>query len=402
MGIGTDDLLIRVTDLRRSLHQFPELGHHERRTAELVESALEDIGLRPFRPGGTSVAVAVGPPGRRPAVGFRAELDAVQLFEANDVPYRSRTPGVMHACGHDGHAAALVGLAIALQNVDLDEPVLLVFQQAEESRSSGAPIVLEALSPEFTPQAFYGFHLWPQLPENVVGVRAGPMLAAVAGVEILVRGRPGRAHGTDCGEGGADALAAGIELYRRLLHEMPSGRRFLAGSTSALTIGRIQGGEAPNSVAVCCTLSGTLRARSWQEESNAARRIRTIASEVAALTGTQLEVRVESGIRPPVTNDPSSTRRIEEACRRLGIEYRTYPDVPVGVSDDFGWYLDGRPGAWFFVGCGATDAHPGLHEPCFNFNERVLLVPIRIGVELARHVVAGGKLTKHPGPSTDP
>ncbi len=384
MMVTTNDLLSLVTELRCSLHQIPEVGHEEWRTADLIEKSLKEIGLRPFRPADTSIAVTVGPPGRTPRIGFRADVDALQILEANDVPYRSQTPGLMHACGHDGHAAALVGLAIALQGMDLEEPALLVFQQAEESYPSGASIVLDALPSNLIPSEFVSFHLWPQLPENVVGIRSGPLLAAVAGVEITITGRPGKRHGTNCDEGAADALAAGLELYRRLRSQFPSGRRFPAGTASALSIGMVQAGEAPNVVAMRCSLSGTLRALSWEDEIKAVATIRAIASDVSAESATIIEVRVVSGIRPPVSNDPELTRRIEDACQRLGIAHRFYPDEPVGVSDDFGWYVDGRPGALVFVGCGASDSHPDLHDPCFDFREHVLLIPIRIGTELVR------------------
>lgn len=384
------DLLARVTNLRRTLHQFPELGHKEWRTADLIASTLLSLGLTPFRPATTSVAVVIGPPDRKPRIGFRADIDALRIDEATNVAYRSQTPGVMHACGHDGHTAAMLGLAIALQQEKLSDPVLLVFQQAEEANPSGAPPVLGGLPSALVPSEFFGFHLWPQLSENVVGVRPGPMLAAVAGLVIKITGQSGRQHGTAFGEGGTDALAAGLHIYQQLRARLPFGRRIPAGSTSALAIGMMNAGEAPNALPVHCTLSGTLRAVSWQDETNAVETIRAIAAEIAAEASIRVEVIIQSGIRPPVCNDAQSSHRIEEACRNLGIEHRIYPDEAVGVSDDFGWYIDGRPGAMFLVGCGTNDRHPDLHDPRFDFREHILLTPIRIGLELARQVGTPG------------
>lgn len=167
--------------VRRAIHRRPELGHAERRTASYVERLLRQIGLNPFRPAPTSVAVVVGPDGVAPTIGFRADMDAIPDRDAIGASYVSRNPGVMHACGHDAHTAALFTLARRLAATSCPASVLLVFQQAEETYPSGAPMVIEALPGNLVPREIFACHVWPELPAGVVGARAGTMMASVPG-----------------------------------------------------------------------------------------------------------------------------------------------------------------------------------------------------------------------------
>lgn len=157
---------------------------------------------------------------------------------------------------------------------------------------------------------------------------------------------------------------------------------------TTLNIGRLEGGqEPPSRVPTRCVIRGTLRALSWDDQADAVDWIRETAVEVAATSGAGVELTVESGIRPPVRNARTSVARIRGACEKLGIDCRLYPEHPVGVSDDFGWYLDGRPGAMFFLGCAGGESHPDLHTPNFDFDESVLLAAVEVGLELARDPV---------------
>lgn len=373
------DDLVFIRRVRRAIHRRPELQHQEHRTAALIERMLARFGLQTFRPAPTSVAAIVGSADAQPAIGFRADLDALPISEATNKSYASRNHGVMHACGHDGHAAALLGLARRLAAAPpRRESVLLVFQQAEEGHPSGAPRVLRGLRPGLRPREFIGFHLWPELPAGVIGLRSGPMLASVAGVTLTVTGSSGRVHGTAFGTDSIDALAVGTRLYTALTSQW-AGRRFDNQNPATLHIGRLEGGqEPPSQVPTRCLIRGTLRALSWEDEKNAVESIRQVAVEVTAGSGARTELAVESRIRPPVCNAPATVARIQASCEKLGILCRPYPEHPVGVSDDFGWYLDGRQGAMFFVGCAQGESHPDLHTPGFDFDESVLLSALEV------------------------
>lgn len=370
--------------IRRAIHRHPELGHHEHRTAAYIERVLTLLGLRPFRPAPTSVAVVIGRPDQHPAVGFRADLDALRITETTGAPYTSRVPGIMHACGHDGHAAALLLLARRLvAATDRPSAALLVFQQGEEAHPSGAPQVLRGLPEHVLPPQFYAIHLWPELTAGMIGVRNGPLLAAVAGVELQITGREGRAHGTQTETGGIDAIAVGIRLYIALAPN-GTGRNLDDAQRSTLSIGRISGGERPNRTPSRCLLHGTVRALSWTDQDAAVERIRHVAAAVALESNAQIDVIVESGIRPPVVNSTEAAQRVIDACRATATPWCRYPDAPVGVSDDFGWYTNDRQGALVMLGCGEGPGHPDLHTPTFDFDESVLQVAVDVFEALAK------------------
>lgn len=243
------DLVRRV---RRAIHRHPEVGHHERRTANYVERLLRRMGLTPFRPAPTSVAALVGPAGQKPSVGFRADMDGIPVQESAEAPYASRTTGVMHACGHDGHTAALLALARRLAVAAASASwnggsVLLIFQQAEETFPSGAPIVIDGLPDQLRPAEVFAFHLWPELPKHTIGVRDGTLMASVAGLSFDVHGKQGRPGGTAADDGGTDAIATAIELYGRLAPG--TGRQLDDYAPTAVSLGLINGGDGPNRVA---------------------------------------------------------------------------------------------------------------------------------------------------------
>lgn len=373
-----------VVRVRRLLHRTPELAHHEWRTAELIESELRTLGLDPMRPGPTSVAVLIGPAGRPPDIGFRADLDALPIQEESDAPYASTIDGAMHACGHDGHAAALVGLATALCSEPLDRSALLVFQQAEESYPSGAPIVLDGLSCFPLPSEFYAFHVWPQLDAGSIGVREGTVLGSVTAVTFRIVGAPGRRHGTSVGNGGVDALAAGVDLYRELRRVFGAGRLLGAARPSSLTFGTLRAGSVPSAAPLDCTIEATLRSVSWSAQGAALNQLTSVVDEVTERTAAAIDIEVLSGIRPPVVNDPACVERVREVCRRRAIDCVDYPAEPAAVSDDFGWFIDGSPGAFIFVGCGSASHQADLHTPTFDFDEAVLGNVVDIAIELTR------------------
>jgi len=377
---GELEFLRRV---RRSLHRRPELGHHEHRTANLVERVLRLLGLDPFRPAPTSVAVVVGPPGRRPVTGLRADHDALPVTESTGATYASRNAGVMHACGHDGHTATVLAVARRLVANPPREPVMLVFQQAEESNPSGAPDVLAGLPQRLLPAEFYAFHLWPELPSGVIGVRAGPVLAAVAGLVVTVSGDPGRVHGTRCDTESADALAAGVELYQEIRATW-SGRHLAGGRASTVTVGQLTGGDTPNRIPTSCVFRGAIRSLTWADEKETVRTLAEMATRISERTGTGIDVNVHSGIRPPVGNHPRAVARARAACLASGVEWRDYPQGTVGVSDDFGWFTDGRPGAYLFLGCGGGARTADLHQPDFDFDETALLPAVAVADRLVR------------------
>lgn len=380
MSLEDPDFLRRV---RRAIHKRPEFAHAEIRTAAFVERLLVRFGLTPFRPAPTSVAVTVGSGTDRPRLGFRADLDALRLVEAPR-PHASRDVGLAHACGHDGHTALLLALARRLAaRPPRDGRVLLVWQQGEEADPSGAPMVLAGLPEAVMPPEMFAFHLWPELPLGTVGVRAGPVLASVAGLVITVRGSEGRPHGKFCDRSGVDALRAGVRVFAGVADRWSSRHPSLE-QPATVTIGQLNGGEVPNRPPTRCVLQGTVRALSWAAEKDAIAAVQAIADSVAADTRADIAVTCRSGIRPPVINDAGSVARLVSAAQAAGVRWRDHPDEPVGVSEDFGWFIDGRPGALVFLGCGTPEMSADLHSPAFDFDEAALIPALELAEQLIR------------------
>lgn len=277
------DELQLLQRIRRSIHRRPELGHNEFRTSRYIKRLLCASGLAPFELSTNSLAVIVGKEGRTPSCAFRAELDGIPVAERSDRDYRSRNDGVMHACGHDGHVAILIALAGRLLANPTRSPVLLVFQQAEESYPSGAQDLLHDLADSVVPEWFYAFHLWPELPSGTIGIHTGPVFPSVCAFTIELTGRPGRDHGSDCDSGGTDALAAAADIYRRVRGKWEYRHPERVGA--AVNIGTISAGTRPNRVAENCEMQGTIRAVSSTHERAAIQALDDLVREVAMISG---------------------------------------------------------------------------------------------------------------------
>jgi amidohydrolase len=394
-------LLSSIRMARRFLHQYPEIGHEEWCTATYIETFLRDLGTYSiFRPAPTSVAALIGPEGGKLLI-FRADIDGLPIHEDANIPYKSQRAGFMHACGHDGHTAALLGVAKMLSEFreQLRLRVMLLFQQAEERHPSGAPAVIEGLrgrmGEELQSATYFGFHLWPGLPHAVVGLRPGPLMASVAGITITLTG------GQDS-DSAADALRAAVVVYQAL-SPLLYDRVVTVARPASLGLGRLEAGDLPQTIATKAILRGSLRALDSQVEAKAVSMMWELAGPVAENEKVALDIRVETGIRPPVSNDRDVIDQLRLLCDRVGISRLDHPSGPLGVSEDFGWYQAIGPGAYFLVGTGRTDLEPGLHSPTFDFDETALLVPITLLVGLAteERISAGRAAHRMSGDEND-
>ena len=387
-ALADQALIELLVKYRRIFHKHPELGHEEWATSEFIEAELRQLnGLYVWRPASTSVAALLSPVGAtQPAVIFRADIDALPIHEETGRHYSSERPGIMHGCGHDGHAAALVATARLLsQSVDqLRRPIMFVFQQAEEKHPSGAPMVLDsiktALGLRMTDATVFGFHLWPELPEGIVGLRAGTLMGSVVGVTIRLTRRESPSLERFQG---ADALWAAADLHLSL-RPLLKGRRLTDESRASLLLGSLNAGVTPQEPAAEALLRGTLRATTDEDEAEAVAMIRMLADRVADRYLLRCETTIETGIRPVVLNEIGAVQRLRDACDLSGLTKLDYPDDPMGVSEDFGWYLKIWHGAYFLVGCGSDSAHHHLHSPEFDFREEVLVTPVVVMTTLAR------------------
>jgi amidohydrolase len=356
---------------RHHLHQNPELSEDETETSEFVTARLRALGLEPRTGiGGHGVVVEIdgGRPGRRLAI--RADMDALPITEENDVPYRSRNTGVMHACGHDGHTTTLLGTAKILleRRNELAGSVRLIFQPAEETVGGARRMCKQGVMEGV--DAIVALHGWPQIVLGKVGVRKGPMMASADTFDIVIHGRSGHAaypHAT------IDPIVIGAEIVTAL--QTIASREIDPNDPVVVSITRFEAGTAYNVIPGTATLRGTYRTLASASRQSMPDRIRRIATGICNAHGATCDLHFREGT-PPVVNDSDVIDLIERiATESLGAENVVQvPHSSMG-AEDFAEYLSHAPGAMFRLGLGPSSP---IHTPTFNFDDRAL----PIGVEL--------------------
>jgi amidohydrolase len=375
-----------VVGLRRRIHSKPELGFCELETTATVRAELVAAGLAPtVLPGGTGLVCDIGSGPR--TVALRADIDALPVHDAKDVPYRSTVAGVCHACGHDAHTAVLVGTARALAEAgDLPGRVRVVFQPAEESLPGGALAAIDGGALKDVQQIF-ALHCDPRLETGLVGLRAGPITAACDRVEVRLTGPGGHTARPHVTVDVVDALG-------RVITEVPGllSRRADPRHAMSLVWGAVGAGAAANAIPREGTLRGTVRilnADAWQRAEDL---VRELIADVVRPTGAEVEVGYVQGV-PPVVNDPGAVEVLRAAARTaVGPEAVAPAEQSLG-GEDFAWYLQHVPGALGRLGVrrpGAPGPPHDLHQPDFDIDEDALAIGVRL---LARTAVAalGGR-----------
>ena len=359
-----------LTQIRRDLHRHPELALQEYRTAERIEEELTSLGISHTRVGKTGVlGILEGSLPGNDAVALRADIDALPIQETNDVDYRSRTPGVMHACGHDAHTACLMGAAKALSEVRerFGGQVRFLFQPAEET-GGGAREFLSSGALKDVRRVF-GLHCAPDLPLGTVGLTPGINNAAVDLFRIELRGKS--AH-VSVPQHGADALYAASAVVVAVQSLVT--RRTSPTEPVLIGIGRLAAGTAYNAVAEYAELEGTTRTVNAATRSGLREQIDETAKKIAALSGVEAEVRW-TDVTPALVNDPTACREMEAVAGALGAH--VIADRPLSLGgDNFAEYLNAVPGCYAYLGT-ADPARPetlnGLHCGSFDLAEDALV-----------------------------
>ncbi len=353
---------------RRALHKIPEASLEESKTATYLEQQLVAMGYAPERIVETGVYVYIPGTEGNKTYAFRADMDALPLQEENNTAYASKHPGYMHACGHDGHMAILLGLARALKNKTLKENILLIFQPAEEN-IGGAKLICDAgLLKEHQVDAIFGLHLFPTVPEGVIAYKAGAMMATNAEVNVDVIGQSG--HGA-MPHTAKDSLVVAAELL--LAYQTIISRSVNPFETAVVSFGKMEGGTIRNVVAGSARLEGTLRAFSMETLDLLMARIQSINTGFSQAH--QVKIQTEFNFcYPPVLNDEILTEKIHHAFA----DFKTQPAEPSAGAEDFSFYQQEVPGFFFFLG--TRNEEQGLiaplHNSKFDFNEEVLGVGV--------------------------
>jgi amidohydrolase len=367
--------------LRRDLHQNPELAWAERRTAGRVAAFLDGAGLE-VRAGvaGTGLVATARGEGARTVL-LRVDMDGLPIQEQGGAPYASRVPGVMHACGHDGHTAIGAAAARVLGRRRPPGSVRVLFQPAEEGEGGAQRVIADGVLEGV--DMVLGIHLWNELPVGTLGVKAGPLMAAVDRLRIVVRGRGG--HGGHPHRA-ADPVVAAAHVVVAL--QTVVAREVSPVGSAVVTVGAIHGGEAFNVIPDAVTLTGTLRTFDAELRRSMPERLRRIAGGVAAALQCEAEVDVRSG-NPAVVNDAAVAERARRAAVRVvGEDGVVEPDPTMG-GEDMAVYFERVPGCFVFVG--SANPARGLdqphHSPRFDFDEAALAIGCEFLIQAAEEML---------------
>jgi amidohydrolase len=356
-----------VVEWRHHLHRHPEISFEEHDTSAWIAERLEELGLAVERPTETSVVARLG--GGGPVVALRADIDALPIHEESGVDFASERPGAMHACGHDGHTAMLLGAAKMLAaSGDLAGELRFIFQHAEELAPGGARDLVAAGVMEGV-DFVYGCHLWTPLAYGRVAAVPGPFMAAADFFKLVVTGRGGHAG---LPHTAVDTLAAAAELVGSLQHIV--SRRIDPLQPAVVTVGSLRAGDAPNVIPDRAELLGTTRSFDPEVRERLPELIDEIARGVCAAHGAEHELDFQFGYKP-VVNDERATEVV-----RSVVDAELFELAPIMGGDDFSAYLAEAPGCYAFVGAGGEFPH---HHPRFRIDERALATGTRLHVQVA-------------------
>jgi amidohydrolase len=368
-----------IVQWRRHLHRHPELSFEEGETAEFVASTLAGFGLEVSRPAEHAVVGRVRSDAPGPTIALRADIDALPINEESGVDFASSRPGVMHACGHDGHTAMLLGAAreLAESGVAAGE-VRFIFQPAEERAPGGARPLVEAGVMDGV-DFVYGCHLWTPLDCGRVAVVPGEFMAAADFFSLTISGRGG--HG-GLPHLATDTVAIGSEVVANLQHVV--ARRIDPLAAAVVSVGSFHAGDAPNVIPGRAELSGTVRSFDAGVRARLRELVEDVARGVCAAHGAAYELDYVLGY-DPVVNDERATALVRSVVDPDALA----PLDPIMGGDDFSAYLAEAPGCYAFIGAGSEESgavHPH-HHPQFRIDERALAIGVRLHVDVARRAL---------------
>ena len=374
----------QMIEWRRALHANPEVSGQEYQTRDFILKQLNqlDIPARTFA-GNTGVLAILEGKGPGGAIALRADMDALPIKEGNDVPYCSRNNGVMHACGHDGHMAMLLGAAVALKEnrAAWRGTVKLVFQPAEEAAPhGGSPLMIKAGILE-NPRVdmMFGMHLWPDLPYGDIGLCRGTMMASSDRFTLKLFGAGAHAGSPHQGIDAIMMTSDVLTALSRIIHRQTDPRE-----TATINIGTLHGGERYNVVAKEVVLEGTVRTLNESVRKDLPEKMHRMIQGICDGYGGSYELDYQFGY-PSLQNSPDETGFVLLAASRLlGSEHVQSDLKPVLGAEDFAFFAEKVPAAYFFVGCGSADTpiRP-LHSGFFDFDERALFVGSQVMEETA-------------------
>jgi amidohydrolase len=372
---------------RRDIHEHPELLYEVHRTAALVAERLREFGCDEVVTGIGRTGVVGVIKGNRPAgngdikvIGLRADMDALPIEEATGLPYASKTRGHMHACGHDGHTAMLLGAARYLAETrNFAGNAVVIFQPAEEGGAGAVAMLEDGLMDRFGIEQVYGMHNGPGIPVGSFALRPGPIMAGGDGVAIRIEGLGGHAARPHrC----IDSVLVGAQLITAL--QSIVARSVDPLDSAVVSICEFHAGNARNVIPQTALLTGTVRTLNSEVRKMVERRVHEVVAGVAQATGAKIDLTYSRGY--PVTfNHAGQTDVAIRAARDIAGDANVQEMAPLMAGEDFSYMLEQRPGALIF--CGNGDS-AGLHHPAYNFNDEALVYGTSYWIKLVENTLA--------------
>lgn len=377
-------LVPRIAAFRRDIHAHPELAFHENRTAGKVADYLEALGLEVHRGVARTGVIACLRAGKGTrSIGLRADMDGLPLKELNTFPHHSTHEGRMHACGHDGHTAMLLGAAEVLAKTrNFDGTVVFIFQPAEEHEGGGRVMVEEGVFDRFPMDMVFGLHNWPGMAVGSFGVTEGPVMAGTDRFDITITGRGGHAA---MPHQAIDVVVAGSALVQSLQTLVSRSTDPLDAAVVSVT--RFNAGHADNILPETATLGGTVRSLNGQLQDALEAGLRRICRGIESMHSVNIDLKYARGY-PPTINAPDPTFIAREVARQVVGDGHVMTQLPPSMgAEDFAYLSRVVPGCYVWLGNGPGDGGCMLHSPHYDFNDDIIGTGIRYWVRLAERAL---------------
>ena len=384
----------RVADLqpdiqawRRDIHQHPELLYDVHRTAAFVADRLREFGCDEVATGLGRTGVVGVIKGRKPAgkgelkvIGLRADMDALPIEEETNLDYASKTSGKMHACGHDGHTAMLLGAARYLAETrNFAGDAVVIFQPAEEGGAGAAAMIKDGLMERFAIEQVYGMHNGPGLPVGSFAIRSGPIMASTDAIDIRIEGLGGHAAKPHkC----IDSVMVGAQLITAL--QSIVSRSVDPLDSAVISICEFHAGNARNVIPQVAELKGTVRTLTAEVRKLVEKRVREVVAGIAQVTGAKIDLVYERGY-PVTVNHAAQTDVAAQIAKEIAGDGNVHEMPPMMGAEDFSYMLEARPGAFIFCGNGNS---AGLHHPAYNFNDDAIVFGTSYWIKLVENTLA--------------
>lgn len=378
--------------LRRDIHAHPELCYEEVRTSDLVARKLQEWGIEVVRGLGGTGLVGILRSGNSPrAIGLRADMDALPMQEDNTFAHASQHPGKMHACGHDGHTATLLGAAQYLAKHRIfNGTVYFIFQPAEEGGAGARAMIEDGLFTRFPMDAVFGFHNWPGLPAGDVAASSGPVMASSNEFHITLRGKGGHAALPHTANDPVPVACQLVQAFQTIV-----SRSISPIDSAVISVTMLEAGDATNVIPESCTLQGTVRTFTLEVLDHVEQRMRVLSENLARGFGMECEFDFKRNY-PPTINSRDEAHFIHEVASSVLGAHHVHKQVPTMAAEDFSFMLQHKPGCYFFIGNGDGSHrmadHGGgpctLHNGSYDFNDALLPAGATLWVKVVERWLA--------------